>query len=662
MTLMKSVVPSHSGPWPVVCLVFMGCSGSSDGGPDGSVPDGSVPDRYIVEDAASADTSAQSDSLAQDVTQTQDAGAERDGREQADGGDATPAADSATIDATTGDAPTSDARGSDGPAEDVTDAGTSDAASGSPDSGSRAFCSGPLSCGPGAKLCNGVCPSVLDPAYGCAGTSCSPCSGHHAAWSCDAAGACAVAACDPGWRDCNGNAQDGCEADLSSAATCNGCATSCTGTSNLCSPTGCVSSCAFPLTPCGTGCVNLSDSASNCGSCGAVCPAGCNHGACGADCSASPNLTACGTQCVDLTRDPNNCGTCSTPCSSAAGTPLCVQSKCTTMCAAGYTGCNRQCVVTDTDVANCGACGNPCSANQVCVSSACVPAASLWLATGLGTPTSIAIDDAGVYWTDKSFGAIASVPKSGGAVHVVASAQSSPSGIKLDGDYAYWTTVSNAIMRGPKAAMMPQVVLVSGGGPILGIDATYVYFFAAGALHRVPKAGGSDTPYASGTPSNFLAMISDGTAAFGFSPFSAPSSYLMYQVDLSSGAATQISGELQQITSPSRLFIDANCVYEPVNAFQNWQCIPRAAGVQVSDLSEHGETFLGPGGCGYFWGGPAVVGASSDLVFSTVQSPGGAVVLPASAVSPVAIVVDGTTLYWADSGGAIGKLALPLLP
>src|SRR5205814_6721986 len=69
----------------------------------------------------------------------------------------------------------------------------------------------------------------------------------------------------PEWADCNHDPSDGCEANLSSPATCTSCDVSCVGPNNLCPPTGCVSACTPPSTLCSDRCVDLTSDARNCG-------------------------------------------------------------------------------------------------------------------------------------------------------------------------------------------------------------------------------------------------------------------------------------------------------------------------------------------------------------------------------------------------------------
>lgn len=64
------------------------------------------------------------------------------------------------------------------------------------------------------------------------------CEGAQATWSCEG-GACNVAACDPGFDDCDGDSRNGCEADLlSDAGHCGGCGVVCDGpcVDGLCDP------------------------------------------------------------------------------------------------------------------------------------------------------------------------------------------------------------------------------------------------------------------------------------------------------------------------------------------------------------------------------------------------------------------------------------------
>ncbi len=157
---------------------------------------------------------------------------------------------------------------------------------------------------------------------------------------------------------------------------------------------------------------------------------------------------------------------------------------------------------------------------------------SLVYATGLETPSSLAIDDRSVYWVTTDLysstgdvlqpGAIASCPLAGcpdgGPVRLAAAAD--PYGIAIDADYVYW--VDNAdqgsVHRVPKADGGADEVLYAGGpiadgGPstahaqYVAVDSTSVYFSnAAGDMFRLPRTGGTPERVAVGFADSTLDM------------------------------------------------------------------------------------------------------------------------------------------------------------
>jgi hypothetical protein len=157
----------------------------------------------------------------------------------------------------------------------------------------------PTGCKPDEKPCDGVCVKKDDPLHGCGGASCGACSLPFASEAkCSADGSCAVSKCAPGRGDCNGQASDGCEADLTSPATCTTCTTSCGGGTPLCTSSGCAASC----------------------------PSG---------------ATQCGNSCVDLQTSPEHCGACGRKCAVVNnGSPACAAGRCTVSCNAGFRDCN----------------------------------------------------------------------------------------------------------------------------------------------------------------------------------------------------------------------------------------------------------------------------------------------------------------------------------
>ena len=166
-------------------------------------------------------------------------------------------------------------------------------------------------------------------------------------------------ACPTSHADCNGNASDGCEADLQNEV-------------------------------------------ANCGTCGYVCAIGqqCNQGACVLDTDGG-DAGACGPGFGDCDGDvtngcetylgsnENNCGACGQVC---AGGQVCVNGACGSAwdggaCGQGFGDCDGD--VTNGcetylmfDKNNCGACGVACAGTEACVSGVCtVPATDAGPAT-----------------------------------------------------------------------------------------------------------------------------------------------------------------------------------------------------------------------------------------------------------------------------------------
>lgn len=160
-------------------------------------------------------------------------------------------------------------------------------------------------CPTGQKLCNGGCVPANLPQYGCASDSCSRCSVPFAEAVICVEGKCAAGTCQGGHGSCDGNLENGCEADLNTGKTCGNCTIACGGATPFCTPGGqCVQQCPAPLTACGDACVDLQTSEVNCNTCGNKC-------------AGAPNSV-----------------------------PKCVAGKCTVQCNVGFGDC-------DTTVAGC---------------------------------------------------------------------------------------------------------------------------------------------------------------------------------------------------------------------------------------------------------------------------------------------------------------------
>lgn len=211
----------------------------------------------------------------------------------------------------------------------------------------------------------------------------------HAVAECSA-GECRIVedGCEPGYFDCNGDPEDGCEIHLETnrrhCGACNKACNDINGTPS-CVAGECQITCKEGFEDCDdnrdNGCeVNLNSSVRNCGECGEICSAmpgnsaKCTAGVCGetpcpagkGDCEEDPQ-NVCETT---LTNDVKNCGGCGIECVAANADVACVNSQCViTSCKPGYADCNggyaNGCETdTTTSLSHCGGCGKTCSVDN----------------------------------------------------------------------------------------------------------------------------------------------------------------------------------------------------------------------------------------------------------------------------------------------------------
>ncbi len=257
------------------------------------------------------------------------------------------------------------------------------------------------SCNAGFANCNGQVPdgceiNLNSNVSNCGGCG-TVCALANASQSC-VGGACAIASCDAGFANCDGQAVNGCEINVNSnAANCGSCGAACAlaNTSQSCVGGACeIGTCNAGFGDCDSqtpnGCeTNLNASVGNCGTCGNVCSfanagAGCSNGACAIG-SCNAGFGNCDGQAangceVNLTNTVSHCGTCANACNLANASQSCVGGACAIgSCDAGFANCDGQAVNgceinLNSNAANCGSCGNACAlanASQSCVGGAC---------------------------------------------------------------------------------------------------------------------------------------------------------------------------------------------------------------------------------------------------------------------------------------------------
>jgi hypothetical protein len=252
-------------------------------------------------------------------------------------------------------------------------------------------------CNIGRGDCDGVdsngCEVSLRTLTDCASCG-STCARDHSTPTC-ATGTCAVASCDPLWGNCNLSDLDGCEAPLTSLASCGVCGSVCTR--NNASPTCDTGACRIDFCNPGfgncdtvdaNGCETPLNSTAHCGGCGVTCTAAnasttCSTGTC-AIATCSPGWGNCdgllSNGCERSLTTTTDCGGCGTACAPPHANGMCTSGGSCAIgsCMAGWADCNGSaadgCEVNIFSTSNCGGCGISCSrpnATATCSAGTC---------------------------------------------------------------------------------------------------------------------------------------------------------------------------------------------------------------------------------------------------------------------------------------------------
>lgn len=196
--------------------------------------------------------------------------------------------------------------------------------------------------------------------------------------------------CVTGFRNCNRDEVDGCEADLSSPETCGDCDVACRGDDPLCegdilSGYSCVGECTEPMIECDGRCVDSSTDILHCGRCDNACPTEpnstptCDSGECGFDCEdLYGDCDASDDGCETPLTTRANCGACDFRCDLAHAEETCSEGECAIDgCQDGWDDCdglpNNGCEEELDSEAHCGGCYERCEADEECLYGICVP-------------------------------------------------------------------------------------------------------------------------------------------------------------------------------------------------------------------------------------------------------------------------------------------------
>ena len=274
-------------------------------------------------------------------------------------------------------------------------------------------------------------------------------------------------ACLPGFANCSGSSNTGCETDLSLPSHCGTCGYQCAPTQTCRQLSSgaffCADPCRAPFDDaCGDLCVDLQTDLNNCGTCGFECflpnaDFACHAGKCvslgcddpaWADCTSDPG-------CETILGQPDNCGGCGDPACALANTLFtCADgTSCgAAVCAAGFANCNTTSADCETSFASPPASGG------------CLPhyVGTLPIATGAFAGAGTAIAPDGSFFLAGTFmGAVDFDPSAGKDVRTATDGDGYVTKFNADGSYG-WT----AVFAGRGDFLVNGLAVTPGGGVV----------------------------------------------------------------------------------------------------------------------------------------------------------------------------------------------------
>jgi hypothetical protein len=223
---------------------------------------------------------------------------------------------------------------------------------------------------------------------------------------------------------------------------------------------------------------------------------------------------------------------------------------------------------------------------------------------------------------------------------LVTLASGHPIFVAVDAASVYWTDGSGTIMKVPLGGGTPTTLASGQNGPwAIAVDATSLYWTESYSVMSVPLGGGTTTTLATGQDSPGGIAV-DATSVY----WPNETGRTVMSVPLAGGIPTTLASGRDD---PSWIAVNATSVYwTDLYAVMS---VPLAGGTATTNAAGVSPWAIALSGTNVYW---TVDETPTGFIMTDPLGGGTPTTLASGQPDPYAIVVDGVNAYWTDNAGA----------